>query len=422
MRLRGKSSLVFGAAASGLVTVGVLIATVGSVSAATPSTACAPVPNPTVHTQWVPFGTARWTADGLLTTSAHAPSQPFGVSCGGASVYGNALPTTDPKQITALSFEFSANQTGPSGQSPRLVVCFSDASNCQSNGNLFPDRWTAGVLTRVDGLNPGAVSSGWDNVGGSCGSAFRLSWSQVIACHPGASISQVAVVNDGGSQYPSGEQVLLNNLTVNNVNANALAPVLGQNASIVPTQGSVMVKTPGTHHFKTLKRITRVRYGTTVNATHGRLQVIADRGQKNFQSGVFYDGSFHLTQGKSGVVQAALTGRPRGCPTQPLSLAHDASTPRLRLWGHVKGRYRTRGHYGSASVSGTIWLTVERCSGTFFHVVEGVLKIRDFTLHRTVTLRAGHSYLARSQRPDTFDHDGDYNADLKQGLRHDGRP
>ena len=42
--------------------------------------------------------------------------------------------------------------------------------------------------------------------------------------------------------------------------------------------------------------------------------------------------------------------------------------------------------------------------------MEGVLRIRDFTRHRTVILHAGHSYLAPRPVPkptDTFDHDGD---------------
>jgi hypothetical protein len=45
-------------------------------------------------------------------------------------------------------------------------------------------------------------------------------------------------------------------------------------------------------------------------------------------------------------------------------------------------------------VRGTVWLTEERCNGTYFRVLRGVLFIRDFTRHKHVILRAGHSYLA----------------------------
>ena len=67
---------------------------------------------------------------------------------------------------------------------------------------------------------------------------------------------------------------------------------------------------------------------------------------------------------------------------------------RRRVWGKGKGSYRTRGNYGSASVRGTWWFTKDLCDGTEFYVREGVLKIRDNTRRRTVTLRAGQHYLA----------------------------
>ena len=35
-------------------------------------------------------------------------------------------PTSDPHQITALSYDFNPDRAGPSGVSPRLVACFSD--------------------------------------------------------------------------------------------------------------------------------------------------------------------------------------------------------------------------------------------------------------------------------------------------------
>ena len=405
------------AAVVGAVGSGGLVVAVTSVFAAGSSVVCAPVPNPSGTGYWTPFGNATWTANGLLTSSKAAPSQPYGVSCGGATVYGSALPTNNPNAVTALSFDFNPNQTGPSGDSPRLVVCFSDGSNCDSNGDITPTQWTAGVWTHFDAFAPG-TSDTWNNSGGSCGAKSQLTWSGVIACHPGATVTQVALVNDSGSRYPTGEQVLLNNLTFNNVVAHDQPPVFGRQAEIAPLTGSVSVKQPGSKHFTQVKTIMALRYGAVVQATGGNLQVIAAKPGSGFESGEFYDGGFNLTQGHDGIVQAALTGRPNSCPTTPISLAHDAAGKTFKLWGHVKGKYRTRGHYGSASVQGTIWLTEERCDGTFFHVVEGVLRIRDFTLHKTVILRAGHSYLAPNQPPDTFDHDGDYDNDRAQGLKH----
>jgi hypothetical protein len=387
-----------------------------------PSAVCAPTPNPAVQSDWVPFGNATWTGQGLVTTSRLDPSQPYGVTCGGASVYGAALPTTDPHALTALSFDFYPNESGGSAQSPRLDVCFSDGSNCDSNGELYPTQWTAYTWTHVDGFaGRAALGDVWDSVGGKCGSLHDVTLDQVIACHPGATVVQVALVNDSGSLYHSGEEVVLNNLTVNNIVAHAVPPVLGKSATVVSLTGNVMVKTPGAHKFGSVRTIRSLPYGTVVDASNGDIQVIAAKNSTQEESGVFYDGAFHLSQSKSGVVQAQLTGAPKSCPTTPLTLARDAKKKGFSLWGHVKGNYSTKGAYGSASVRGTIWFTENLCNGTFFHVVKGVLFIRDFTLHKSLILHAGHSYLAPNQPPDTFDNDGDANHDKSQGLEHGKR-
>jgi hypothetical protein len=50
--------------------------------------------------------------------------------------------------------------------------------------------------------------------------------------------------------------------------------------------------------------------------------------------------------------------------------------------------------YGSAAVQGTEWLTEDTCTGTRVTVARGVVKVTDFVRHRTVLVRAPHSYLA----------------------------
>jgi hypothetical protein len=69
---------------------------------------------------------------------------------------------------------------------------------------------------------------------------------------------------------------------------------------------------------------------------------------------------------------------------------------RRRLWGKGKGSYRTRGNYGSASVRGTWWSTKDVCDGTEFSVRQGVVKVRDNTRNKTITLRAGGWYVAKA--------------------------
>ena len=45
---------------------------------------------------------------------------------------------------------------------------------------------------------------------------------------------------------------------------------------------------------------------------------------------------------------------------------------------------------------GTIWLVEHRCEGTNTRVRRGVVAVRDFKRKKTVSVKAGHSYLARA--------------------------
>ena len=61
------------------------------------------------------------------------------------------------------------------------------------------------------------------------------------------------------------------------------------------------------------------------------------------------------------------------------------------------GNVRARGRYSWGSSFGTKWLTEERCNGTLTKVISGTVLVRDFGLRRTVTVRPGKPYLARSR-------------------------
>jgi Ca2+-binding RTX toxin-like protein len=64
---------------------------------------------------------------------------------------------------------------------------------------------------------------------------------------------------------------------------------------------------------------------------------------------------------------------------------------------HRGGNVRVRGRYSWGSSFGTEWLTEERCNGTLTKVISGTVLVRDFGLRRTVTVRPGKPYLARSR-------------------------
>jgi parallel beta helix pectate lyase-like protein len=65
------------------------------------------------------------------------------------------------------------------------------------------------------------------------------------------------------------------------------------------------------------------------------------------------------------------------------------------LWGNGHGNFQTRGRYAAATVRGTIYFVADRCDGTFTLVKRGTVAVQDLVLHRTITLAAGESYLAK---------------------------
>jgi hypothetical protein len=64
------------------------------------------------------------------------------------------------------------------------------------------------------------------------------------------------------------------------------------------------------------------------------------------------------------------------------------------LWGSGGGSFRTSGNSASATVRGTIWLTEDDCEGTLIRVKRGTVTVKDLVRHKTIIVRAPHSYFA----------------------------
>jgi hypothetical protein len=144
----------------------------------------------------------------------------------------------------------------------------------------------------------------------------------------------------------------------------------------------------------------------------------ADTGGVKVQAADFYQGIFQVKQSvpkKKPKKPAALTtdlvmkGQISRSQCAPLKGARSAAVdakkkkkgPKAvlgKLWGSGKGKFRTNGKYSAATVRGTIWLVEDRCEGTLTKVRRGTVQVRDFKRKKTVTVKAGHTYLARAQR------------------------
>jgi Carboxypeptidase regulatory-like domain len=195
-------------------------------------------------------------------------------------------------------------------------------------------------------------------------------------------------------------------------------PRPGTTANLVPVSGSVLIKEPRATGFRPLVGPATVPLGTVVDTASGTVQLIsaADVGGKQIESGLFWSGVFDIGQlrAASGVrggrrvllTTLALVGpTPTACRSSHGAQRTRARVSRIytssavhRLWGHAKGNFRTVGHYASATVRGTQWLTEDTCAGTLVRVIEGVVSVLDIPDRRSVLVRAPRSLLAHPGR------------------------
>jgi streptogramin lyase len=181
-------------------------------------------------------------------------------------------------------------------------------------------------------------------------------------------------------------------------------PVLGQTAAPTLATGTVLVKPPGGGKFVPLDTRASVRIGSTLDTTRGAVGLsFATNATGTTQSGTFSKGQFTVIQSKvkknHGLTELRLAGGGnfrRSCKVKAGASAA-RKRPSRSLFSSVKGRFRTRGRNSTATVRGTKWLTKDTCAGTLTRVMQGTVVVQDLRKHKTVTVKRGHQYLARSR-------------------------
>ncbi len=203
-------------------------------------------------------------------------------------------------------------------------------------------------------------------------------------------------------------------------------PAVGESVNVAPLQGRVLVSSAPGSGFVPLGDAASLPTGSLVDARDGAITLTSasDRSGAT-QTAKFHGAVFQVLQdaGPRPVTELALRdtegpisceirrsvrgvlraiGSSRSSPLIHRALREGSPTFAARrrrgLWSNGRGRFRTRGRHGAASVRGTRWLTEDRCEGTFFRVTRGVVTVEDFSRGRTVTLGPGDSYLARLRR------------------------
>ncbi|HEX6986849.1 MAG TPA: hypothetical protein VF170_15840, partial [Planctomycetaceae bacterium] len=178
---------------------------------------------------------------------------------------------------------------------------------------------------------------------------------------------------------------------------------LGETVNVEPENGVVKTKCPDDEDFNKLVEAAQIPIDCLIDVRRGTVDLTSATAGSGTQSSLFWGAVFGVGQSaaRSWTTDLKLRG-PRRCERRN---ARGASVSRRRgrgrkLWGSGKGRFRTSGNYGSASVRGTTWLVADRCdSSTLFAVREGIVLVRDFVKRKTIVLRPGKRYVAKAAIP-----------------------
>lgn len=182
-------------------------------------------------------------------------------------------------------------------------------------------------------------------------------------------------------------------------------PVFGQTVNADVRSGKVTVKVPGAAGYVALGDLTSLPVGSILDTRDGGVTLRTALPGGKTQSAIFHGGLFEVRQpaGAAGLTELVLRGALTGCSSGGARAAAASKKkkrkPPRRLWGSdSKGKFRTRGGSSVATVRGTSWYVEDRCDGTLTRVSKGSVSVYDRGRKRTVIVRAGHSYLARSIR------------------------
>ena len=176
----------------------------------------------------------------------------------------------------------------------------------------------------------------------------------------------------------------------------------------VPGRPPALIQIPGSTGFAPANPTQDLPPGTKVDITGARaISILNFIGTRMTFLGV-RDGvpsQFQLVNGlrtPGKPINIKLTGGKFGqCSSKNRSFqAHSRNAkpkkPVRRLWGTGKGRYVTKGKYASATVRGTFWEVADYCDGTLIQVRTGTVAVKDFVTGKTVVVKGGHAYFAKS--------------------------
>jgi hypothetical protein len=174
-------------------------------------------------------------------------------------------------------------------------------------------------------------------------------------------------------------------------------PQFHKTVVVRPISGKVRVRLKGSKTFTDLDAIDDIPLDATIDVKKGRIELASVPSPTGAAEKVqLYGGWFQVRQPQA-ITEFKLNEALASCKKKSARAA--AAKPKTRkLWGDGKGKFRTRGQYGAATIRGTKWLVQDSCAGTQVRVTEGSVLVRDDVRKKNVVVRKGKRYTARPRR------------------------
>ncbi|MGK2937612.1 MAG: hypothetical protein ACSLFR_07375 [Solirubrobacteraceae bacterium] len=191
------------------------------------------------------------------------------------------------------------------------------------------------------------------------------------------------------------------------------APVTDRSLGLAPTSGTAFVRQRGTSTALAVREPDLVTDGSVFDTERGGLAVsVAQAGQ--VRTTTLTRGLVTIDQdaGRNPITKVKLVAPLPGCTT---ARAKKRSRAAIRTFAKASqrkrkgrrerrvvargdGRFRTDGKYGSATVRGTEWQTVDTCKATSVRVFSGVVSVFDRLRGQRRDVRAGQKVVIRAKR------------------------
>jgi DNA-binding beta-propeller fold protein YncE len=389
-------------------------------------------------TQQVTINTAPQVTTQPTATTVTAPNQAtFTVGCSGSpaamvqwqlstdtGVTWNNIPgqTTPTLTIPTTSSSLNANQY--------RAVCTNVAGSATSNAatltvNTAPQITTQPAATTVTAPNqasftvacsgspaPGvqwqlSTDTGltWNNIPGKTAATLTIpTTSSSLNAHQ----YRAVCTNVAASATTNAATLTVTAPSTGTTRAPLTPPVLGVKFEAQP-HGVVFARTSPGGPLVQLSGPVDLHVGSLIDARSGTVTLVMAMPAGRTQAASVGHGRFTIAQPRSqhGLTQIALAGSSfASCPTprtahaSAAKPAHKPAKPShvvRQLWSKDNhGQFQTHGHNSVATVRGTEWITQDRCDGTLTHVLRGTVTVRPHGARHSVTITAGHSYLART--------------------------